>query len=271
MEISAIKNKVAGFFSSAYKVAEKEFPILSFCGSSILKGLEGVGAVMQGNPVGKLIFSIAGIVNTFLNLSIIPGIPKAGGLYGLKKDIFENVKDPTNPANRETRIKDLTSSCAYVSANERRIRKAINIAKDVGIQKRADDIIQGLASNDSEEQSKAIEKGEKFTKALRHRVKNKFGIDLVKLVNKISGVVISVLLLALPPNPVTLSLAGVVGLSTLTLWAVEKVLIPADPFSEPKDVWYEKVPRRLLNATYRVSEVVNNLFTPKKHSVPAHC
>ncbi len=271
MELSAVKNKIVGFFGSVYHVAEKEFPMLSFCGSSILKGLEGVGAVVQGNPVGKLIFSIAGIVNTFLNLSIIPGLPKAGSLYALKKDIFENVKDPTNPASRETKIKDLTASCAYVSANERRIRKTINIAKDVGIQKRANDVIQGLASNDSEEQTKAIEKGEKFTKALRHRVKNKLGIDIVKLVNKISGIVISILLLALPPNPVTLSLAGVVGLSSLTLWAVEKILLPADPFSEPKDVWYERVPRKLLNATYRVSEVVNNLFTPKKQAVPTHC
>jgi hypothetical protein len=227
-----------------------------------MKGLEGVGVLVTGNPIAKLALSVADSVKLFFEAALT--IPKTHDLRIFRSDMFEHVKDPNSADTLEHRIHNLTAACNYISKNDKNIRTTLMLAKQVGLVRRADEAKNGVASTDAAEQLKALEKGEEFIRNLRRRVNSHLGLTAATLAAKISGCAISVPLFLLPPNPVTLTIAGVVGLGSLFIWAAEKIMLPSDPFGEPKDVWYEKAPHRIRMASYRISDAVKNLFSQKK-------
>lgn len=248
--------------NSAYKMVSGEFSVLLLATGNIIKGLEGVGAIASGNPAIKMGLSIAGLVKS--SFEAISTIPKASAISSFRSDLFEHVKDPDATATRQARIENLTQALSHIRDNEKSIRKTLIIAKEAGLVSRSNEALAGIGSTSRQEQDEALEKGELFIRQLRRRVDIKFGLSIAQLITKVSSVAVSISLVAAPPNPVTLSLAGVVGVATFALWGIEKIMVAKDPFGEPKDVWYEKVPHEIRTAVYKVSDAVKDFFSYKK-------
>lgn len=251
--IDSVKSTV----HSAYKAVSAEFSVLLGATTNIIKGLEGLGALAIGNPVVKLALGVGGVVKSFFEAAAV--LPKSIEIGKLRSELLEVVEDPNPSALRQRRIENLTASANYISANEKRIRTILGIAKSAGMLARAN-AAKNVASTED------LEKGEEFIRTLRRRVNTKFGITLAQLVTKVSGVALSAVSLAIASIPVTLILFGVVGVSSLALWGIEKIMLPADPFNDPKDVWHETASHRIRTAVYKVSDAIKDFFSPKKMS-----
>lgn len=252
--------KVVNTIKGAVTKLSGEFGTLYFAGSNIVKGMEGAGIFSHGNPFMQTAVSIASMVH--FTLQLVPSAQSLTQIVSLKNDMFDRVKAPNPKQLRQSRIADVTEACNYVGENHKNIRKTLGIAKETRIDERAKAILQGIASPNSEEQQlQAIEKGEEFVRILRQRVKTKLGIDTAKLAVRAAGVAVSALLAFSTPNPVSLSLAGAVGLSVLGLWASEKIMLPADPFAEPSDAWHQKAAHNIRQGVYKVADSVEGFFT----------
>lgn len=251
-------DNIKSTFNSVYKAVSSEFSVLLGATTNIMKGLEGIGAVAIGNPVVKTALSICSTVKLFFEAAA--ALPKTVEIGNLRSEMFEHVKDPNPSALRERRIQDLTAAATYISANHKRIRTILGIAKTAGLLARAN-AAKDVASTED------LEKGEEFVRNLRRRVDTKLGLTIAQLVTKVTGVALSAITLVIPSIPVTLILFGVVGLSALTLWGIEKIMLPQDPFGTPKDVWYETAPHKVRTAVYKVSDAIKDFFSPKKFSL----
>jgi hypothetical protein len=242
---------------SGLQTVAAEFGSLQFAFTNILRGLQGVALFAVDNPAIKMIISIAGVAKS--GFEAIAQVPKVHTARLLHTDLFEHVRKPDSQQSLAGRINDLTQSVAYIQTNEKRIRTITGIAKEAGIAKRATDILAELSSASNDEQIKAVEKGEEFVKTLRTRVSQKLGFELTKLLNRIAGVVVSSLLIPFPLNPITLSLAGGVGVMALVVWGAEKLVLTKDPFIDPKDTLSYKISA----ATQKLADIVKGVFQPK--------
>lgn len=261
--ISSINNspvvvKLRGALQTAYKTVTREFSVLLGHTKNIMKGFEGVGVLASGNPIAKLALSVADSVKLFFEATMT--IPKTHDLRILRSDMFEHVKCPDVTETRERRIQNLTEACDYIKQNDKRIRTTLVLAKQVGLVKHADKALNGIATGDE----KALEEGEEFIRNLRRRVNTQLSLTAATLAAKIASTVSMISFIVTPPNPLTLIAAGVLGLGSLFIWGAEKIMLPADPFGQPKDVWHEKAPYKVRMACYKISEAVNSLFYPKK-------
>lgn len=248
-------NNIKSAINTVYKSVSGEFSVLLGATTNIIKGLEGIGAVTIGNPVLKMALGVGGVVKSFFEAAAV--LPKSVEIGNLRSEMFEQVKDPNTLDLRERRIQDLTASATYISNNEKRLRTTLGIAKTAGLLARANPAKNVESIED-------LEKGEELIRTMRRRVNTKFGLTLAQLVNKASGVALSAISLAVASVPATLILFGVVGVSALALWGIEKIMLPQDPFGQPKDVWYETVPHRIRTAVYKVSDAMKDFFAPKK-------
>lgn len=249
---------VLGGIYSAYRTVSKEYGVLLSATKNILTGLQGLMIIAANNPAVKLALSIADLVKgVFETIATLPNVHE---MATFRSEFFEAVPDSRMVDLKRKKIKVLTKSCTYIVENEKRIRKILGIAKDAGLITRANEALAGLSTGRDEE----VQKAEAFILKLRQRTNAKYGLSIGHTVNKVSGVGVSISLIAAGPNPVSLSLMGLVGVSALGLWAYEKIMLPADPFRGPKDVWYETVPHKVRTALYSLSDRIKSFFTPKR-------
>lgn len=221
---ASFMDNVSGFFHSAYKTVTSEYTVIFSDLQNVVKGLQGIGLFAINNPVVKKALAIGSVVN-FL-FKVLPAIPKLRNADLLRREMFEHVAAPNPLDLRDKRIVDLTKACTYIHTNEKRIRKTFDINKTAKIKERAEAILQGISSG-----ANTLEADEEFAKTLRTRANTKVGIDLAKLITKVGGLAVSTLLVAAPTSLILLTFAGVVGITAITLWAIDKIKLPKHSLS----------------------------------------
>jgi len=239
---------------SVAKSISGEYGMFMGVGINVIKGLQGVGAVALENGFAKSLISIAGVVNGLMQL-VSPGID-LDEVTQLRTNIFASIDSPKPTDTRERRIQILTNSCNFAIANQKSIRKKLDLAKETKIDDMARRIQQALASDDAEVQTHALQDGEKFMQQLKDRVNVKFGVEIAKLAVRTTGVALSAISFFTGPVLPILIGFGVVGVATLALYAFEKVMLPKDPFSPPRDVWYEQVASDCRQSIIKINDTV---------------
>lgn len=236
-------------------------------GSNIVKGLQGFGAIAQDNAFTKNLLSVAALVHSTFQL--VPTVFSVEEITTVRNEMLANIASSEPTDLREKRVEQLKASCDYVMKNEKRLRKSLDLAKETRIHLVSQRVLEGLKSDSEEVRNKALEEGEKLMQTLRRRVNTKFGIELTKLNVRTAGVAISIASFFTGPSPTALIAFGAFGVATLALYVFEKVMLPKDPFSVPKDVWHEKAPhnfregffngyRAVQDAMRQTAKVVHN-------------
>jgi hypothetical protein len=154
-----------------------------------------------------------------------------------KKDILSNID-----------FTDITASCKYIVENEQSVRKTLNFSKAANIAARAQAIVDGQTS-----QEDAIA----FIKICRRRIHTKYNLDVAKLSAKVAGVAMAAISLFVPPNPVTLGIAGISAVTQVALFGLGKLLLNKDPFSAPRDVWYAQLADKVREHAGRLTDAIS--------------
>lgn len=230
---------------SAAKQVSGEFGLFMGAGINVIKGLQGIGAVAQEDPLAKSIISFAGVINGIFQL-VSPAF-NMEELVAMKSAIDQNIETAPSTDSHERRIQVLTKSCNFVITNEKKIRKQLGLAKETKINEMAGRIQAGLNSDDAEVRARTLAEGETLMKLLKSRVNLKLGIETTKLTLRTTGVAISIISLFTGTTVPSMVALGVIGVATVGLWVFERVMLPKDPFTPPANVWYEQMALNMRN------------------------
>ena len=217
---NAISN-VRSYFNTFYKASIRDNKVIIFGVNAVIKGAQGVCAVLKDSPIPKLALGITSLATAVFTL--LPQIPDLRNVVKLRKDLLNNSQDPTKLKTREARIANITKACTYIRDNEKTIRRILKLEKDANLVGRAGDALTGKLS---------LENAEKFYTQLRGRINLKVGMEIAQTVSKTAGVGASLALIFVPTSPVALGALGLVGAAALTLYATERVLYRNHPFVE---------------------------------------
>ncbi len=240
-------NNVQNFFISLYKTSIRDNKVLIFGINAVIKGAQGVSAVIKDSPIPKLALGITALATSVFTL--LPQVPDLRDTFKLRKNLLDNSQDPRKLTTREERVANITKACTYIRDNEKTIRVVLKLGKDANIVGRARDALDGKMS---------LEKAEDFYKRLRSRINTKCGTELAQTICKTAGVGVSIALIAVPTSPIALGAFGIVGATALTLYGIEKVLYHNHPFVESE-------PGCLTRCANKIADAFNRLF----HRQPA--
>lgn len=230
---------------SAAKVVSGEFGLFMGAGINVIKGLQGVGAVAQEDPLTKSIISFAGVINGIFQL-VSPAF-KMEELVAIKNDMDHNIETLPATDSQERRVQVLTKSCNFVIANEKKIRKQLGLDKAIKLDEMARRLQAGLNSEDAEVRTRTLAEGETLMNQLKGRVNLRVGIETTKLALRTTGVAISIMSLFTGTTVASMIALGAIGVATLALWTFERVMLPKDPFTPPANVWHEQMALNIRN------------------------
>ncbi len=231
--IQPVLNRVGGYFKTAFNTVKSEFGVLFLSTGFLVKGAQGLKMLTIDNPAIKMALSIGTFAKAFFEC--FPAVPQLIEVKNLRSDLMPHLEELEAGATRERRIQRVQTACDFIIAQKKRIQTTLKISKQHKLIERA---------NQARDPAN-LEAGEEFLRRLKTRVNQKTVTDSAQVISKTFSLAVSAVLIPMPVNPVALSLAGVAGLSILTLWAVEKVLYTKDPFRPAEDIWYNKLAARV--------------------------
>ncbi|MCE5293597.1 MAG: hypothetical protein LLF94_03160 [Chlamydiales bacterium] len=154
-------------------------------------------------------------------------------------------------------IKDITKACKFVATHQN-LRKTLGISKRSNLEKRANDLYMRFKK--AEDKEKTMQDGLAFIKIIERRIHTSYNLKVADIVAKAAGAVMAGISLFVPPNPVTMGLAGVFGVASLCVLGFKKLLLNKDPFAATRDVWHQNLLHKARECVGRATDAIGNRY-----------
>lgn len=147
------------------------------------------------------------------------GLMRSSYSFAENHEFYKEMKERLNYKGKE--------ALEYVMENAERIESTLEIAPEVRISRRAQDIITKLGKDEVQAQKEAVQ----LLDTLKGRVNRKFGLDVASVAMRVAETMTIGLLTFLPPNPVTFAVMGGLVALNLVHMGVSKLILKKNPFA----------------------------------------
>lgn len=196
--------------------------------NSVVSGLKAVKVIAQNaiswtDLISKILYPLQ-FISLALNTYELTTTRKA------RAELFANTEILSKGETKSKRIEKLTHGLLYIQNNHKAIRKGLSIAKRAEIDKKANECLVKIESQNKE----AILKAEELICTLRLHATRKLSLQSASLAIRISGVMGTTLTLVTPPNPFTFGAVATAAILGLALNGLQAIMTPKNPFDPPK-------------------------------------
>ena len=220
--------------------------------NGILNGLRSI-AVLTSEAIAW-----TGIVNIILfPLQVISVALDAHSVHEARLDRNMVIANIRPQGLKKYTIEDITKACNFVATHPN-LRKTLNFSKRTNLEKRAHDLFMRFKAGQDEMQT--MQDGLAFIKIIERRIHTSYNLKVADIVAKAAGVVIGGISLIVPPNPVTMGLAGVCGVASLCILGFKKLLLNKDPYSATRDVWHQNLLHKARECIGSVTDKIGNRY-----------